>query len=89
MKRLYNLAIPGTELHADMLICKVREAGLSLQGSHINAATGEACVQLLLESDEQALETAQQLLPGYPWRVHTGYGIHRRIVLPPQAAGTL
>jgi hypothetical protein len=89
VKPLYTISVPGGHPQADGLITKARALGLRLDGSYISDLWGEACVQFRLASDEEAAAVAIALAGPSTWRVHTGYGIHQRLVAvsPAEAGG--
>lgn len=75
MKLLYTVATPGTHATLDEM---VEGAPPGLAGSHL--VHGQACVLFRLDSDSDAVALALSVVGPDNWVIHTGYGIHRRLV---------
>lgn len=78
MKTVFTISIPGSHDELDALLAKPREGHLA--SSSYVSRDGQACVQFRLGGAGEALALAAQLCSPGPWQVHTGYGIHRRLV---------
>lgn len=88
MKRLYKIQVPGTHADCDALLTKCTRLGIGPVGGS-GVLGPNAFVQLWRESDDEAILTAQVLLGYSTSQVSTGYGIHRRVVFPPDCTTTL
>lgn len=89
MRRLYKISVPGGHNQCDALIEKCKRLGLGPVGGS-GVLGDEAFIQLWKDNDGDAMRAAHALT-GKPtgWTLQTGYGIHRRTIMPTTDRGSV